>query len=84
MSEEKKVQNSQPDKKKKKKAKGSGKIGKWFREMRSELKKVSRPTPTATVKNVGTVVLCVLVVGVFIWIFDAVIHAVIQALLNLF
>ena len=58
-------------------------IGKWFREMRSELKKVSWPTAKATLKNVGTVIACVLVVGVFIWVFDWVIHAVIQALLNL-
>ena len=30
--------------KKKKRAKGSGRIGKWFREMRSELKKIVWPT----------------------------------------
>ena len=59
-------------------------IGRWFREMRSELKKVSWPTGKATMKNVVTVILCVLVVGVVIWLFDWLIHAVIQALLNLF
>ena len=58
--------------------------GRWFREMRSELKKVSWPTGKATLKNVGTVILCVLIVGVVIWLFDWLIHAVIQALLNLF
>ena len=59
-------------------------IARWFREMRSELKKVSWPTGKATLKNVGTVILCVLIVGVVIWLFDWLIHAVIQALLNLF
>lgn len=59
-------------------------IGRWFREMRSELKKVSWPSAKTTLKNVGTVIACVIVVGVFIWVFDWLIHAVIQALLNLF
>ena len=36
---------------------------KWFREMRSELKKVVWPTASTTAKNTGTVLLCSLVVG---------------------
>ncbi len=56
----------------------------WFREMRSELKKVSWPSGKDTLKNIGTVITCVVVVGVFIWAFDWLTHAVIQALLNLF
>lgn len=56
----------------------------WLREMRSELKKVSWPTAKDTVRNMGTVIACVLVVGVFIWGFDWLTHAVVQALLNLF
>lgn len=59
-------------------------IGRWFREMKSELKKVSWPSAKTTMKHVATVILCVIVVGVFIWVFDWIIHAVIQALLNLF
>ena len=43
---------------------------KWFREMRSELKKVVWPTASTTAKNTGTVLLCSLVVGACIWIFD--------------
>jgi preprotein translocase subunit SecE len=72
-----------PAKKKDQKPGLGARISRWFREMRSELKKVSWPTAKATLKNVGTVIACVLVVGVFIWVFDWVIHAVIQALLNL-
>ena len=47
-----------------------GKVRKYFRELRSELKKVSWPTPKQVVKNTLIVVACVLVVGAFIWLFD--------------
>ena len=45
---------------------------KWFREMKSELKKVVWPTGKTTFKNTLTVLLCSACVGAFIWIFDAV------------
>ena len=45
-------------------------IGRWFREMRSELKKVQWPTVKQTLNQTGTVIVCVIVVGVFIWVFD--------------
>ena len=41
---------------------------KWFREMRSELKKVVWPNASTTAKNSGTVLLCSLVVGACIWL----------------
>ena len=66
-----------------KKAKGN-RIVRWFREMKSELKKVQWPTWKQVLKNTGIVILCVLVVGVFIWVFDALAHLIIQALMNLF
>lgn len=44
--------------------------GKWFREMKSELKKIVWPQPKKTMKDTGTVLLFSLVVGVCIWIFD--------------
>ena len=46
--------------------------GKWFREMKSELKKVVWPDGKTTMKNTATVLLCSLGVGVCIWLFDAV------------
>ena len=46
-----------------------GKVTRYFRELRSELKKVSWPTPKQVVKNTLIVVACVLVVGAFIWLF---------------
>ena len=45
-------------------------ICRYFRELKSELKKVVWPTLPQVLKNALIVVLCVLVVGVFIWVFD--------------
>lgn len=58
--------------------------GKWFREMRSELKKVVWPDGKTTAKNTGTVILCSLGVGVFIWVFDAVAVQAVNTLVGLF
>ena len=58
--------------------------GKWFREMRSELKKVVWPDGKTTGKNTGTVILCSLGVGVFIWVFDAVAVLAVNTLVGLF
>ena len=57
---------------------------KWFREMRSELKKVVWPNGKTTMKNTGTVLLCSLAVGVVIWIFDAVAVLAVNTLIGLF
>ena len=59
-------------------------IGKWFKEMRSELKKVQWPGAKSVGKNTLTVIICIVVVGVFIWVFDALATAVVDALLALF
>ena len=58
--------------------------GKWFREMRSELKKVVWTDGKTTAKNTGTVILCSLGVGVFIWVFDAVAVLAVNTLVGLF
>ena len=55
---------------------------KYFRELRSELKKVVWSTPQQVLKNALIVVGCVLVVGVFIWLFDFVAGIGIGALLG--
>ena len=44
--------------------------GAWFREMKSELKKVTWPNQKTVVKNTGTVLLCSLLIGACIWIAD--------------
>ena len=63
-------------------AKTWGNVCKYFRELRSELKKVVWPTAQQVLKNALIVVGCVLVVGVFIWLFDFVAGIGIGALLG--
>jgi preprotein translocase subunit SecE len=52
--------------------------------MKSELKKVVWPTKQQVLQNTLVVLACVLVVGVFIWIFDAVSNLLVQWLIGLF
>ena len=59
-------------------------VARWFREMKSELKKVVWPTPKQTVNNTVIVIVCVIVVGIFIWVFDALASGIIAALIDLF
>ena len=42
-------------------------VGKWFREMKSELKKVVWPTPKALVKNSAVSVVFMLVSALVLW-----------------
>ena len=58
--------------------------GLWFREMRSELKKVVWPNKKTVLKNTGTVLLCSLVIGACIWIFDFVAVSAVDLILNVF
>ena len=60
-----------------------GRVRKYFRELRSELKKVVWPTPKQVAKNTLVVIACVLVVGVFIWLFDLAFQTGISALIGL-
>ena len=60
-----------------------GRICRYFRELRSELKKVVWPTPKQVAKNTLIVIVCVLSVGVFIWLFDLVFQTAISALIGL-
>ena len=71
-------------KKKKKDAKKQGRIKRWFKDLRGELKKVTWPSAKDVVKNVGIVIACVLIVGVCIWVFDWLARAVVDALLKFF
>ena len=72
------------DAKKKKDAKKPNRVLRWFKDLKGELKKVTWPSVRDVIKNVGIVIACVLVVGVCIWVFDYLAHAVVGALLNLF
>ena len=59
-------------------------LGRFFRELKAELKKVAWPTRADTMKKTGVVILCVIVVGVIVWIFDGIASGVVNALLALF
>lgn len=93
MSENEKIDGMEPKAEKapkEKKAKAADKkpgffarLSKWFRELKSELKKVQWPSRKQTVNNTLVVIACVIVVGIFIWIFDALALAVVNALLHL-
>ena len=56
--------------------------GQWLREMKSELTKVVWPTRQTVAKNTGTVLLCSLLIGACIWIFDAVVINFFQMLIS--
>ena len=58
--------------------------GLWFREMKSELKKVVWPNKKTVTKNTGTVLLCSLVIGACIWIFDFVATSAVVLFLKAF
>lgn len=69
----------------KKKKPGIGqRFSRFLREMKSELKKVSWPTKNQTFKNTLIVIACVIIVGIFVWVFDAIASGLINALINLF
>lgn len=59
------------------------KVCKFFRETKSELKKVVYPTSKQVINNTLIVLLCVLIVGIFVWIFDGVSSFAVQGLISL-
>ena len=65
-------------------ARAWGAICRYLRELRSELKKVVWSTPQQVLKNTVIVLVCVLLVGIFIWVFDFVARFGIDALINAF
>ena len=84
-----KTSSDKADKSKKDKSKNAkpglfARIGRWLREMKSELKKVAWPTGKQTMNNTLVVIFCVIVVGIFIWIFDWAANGIISALISLF
>ncbi len=59
-----------------------GAVCRYFRELKSELKKVVWSTPKQVLKNTLIVIACVLVVGVFVWLFDFVASVSITSLID--
>ena len=59
-------------------------IGKWFRELKSQCPKIVWPTRQQTVNNTLVVIACVIIVGIFIWIIDILFGLGVQTLLSFF
>ena len=80
-----KADKAPKDKKSEKKSKPGvfARIGRWLRELKSELKKVQWPTTKQTANNTAIVIICVIIVGLFIWVFDFAAQAIIKFLLSL-
>ena len=86
MAENEKAVQAKKEKKTDKNAKPGffARAGKWFRDMKSELKKVQWPTRKQTINNTLIVIACVVVVGVFIALFDFVAGEAIRLLIGAF
>ena len=67
-----------------KKEKKASRIRRWLKDMKGEMKKITWPGGKDTLRNVLVVIVCVIIVGVCIWVFDLVAKLVVEALLNLF
>lgn len=52
-------------------------IAKWWRELKSELKKIVWPNRQTVMKNTGVVLMVIVVVGAAVWVMDAVFEYVI-------
>ena len=86
MAEEKKAapQQKVAVKKTDDKPKRMARIKKWFRDMKSELKKVSWPTPKQTAKSTGVALVVIVVCAIVLWGFDSAAQATVKALINIF
>ena len=58
-------------------------VGKWFREMKSELKKVIWPTPEVLAKNTAISVGVMIVSAIVLWGFDELAQMLVRALFTL-
>lgn len=58
-------------------------IAKWFREMKSELKKVVWPTAKQTVNNTAIALVVIVVCAIVIWGFDSLAAMGVNALISI-
>ena len=57
-------------------------LGKWFREMKSELKKVIWPTPKQTLNNTIVALVVMAISAVVIWGFDEIAQMIVKAVIS--
>ena len=58
-------------------------VAKWFREMKSELKKVVWPTPKQLLNNTVVSVVVMVASAIVLWGFDMLASGLVHALINL-
>ena len=78
-----KADKSKKDKSKNAKPSFFARIGRWLREMRSELKKVAWPTGKQTMNNTFIVIAFCAVVCLCIFLFDTIALKLLDALMSL-
>ncbi len=83
----KEINTSKPEKAKKEKknifARATKRTARWFREMKSELKKVVWPTGKQTLNNVIVAVVVMVLAGIVIWAFDQLAYLIVQSLISI-
>ena len=85
-SSDKKPAEKKSDKKSDKKDKKPSvfsRIAKYFRECKSEIKKIVWPTPKATFRNMGIVLVVLLVLGLFIYGLDTGLLALLKLVMDI-
>ena len=68
--------------KKAKAAKKPNKVLKFFRDLISETKKISWPSRKTVINNTIVVIVSILVIGIFIWVLDALLTFLLGLMLN--
>lgn len=58
-------------------------VAKWWREMKSELKKVIWPTPKQTVNNTVAALVVMVISAIVIWGFDEIAQLIVQAVITI-
>ena len=81
---DKKSSDKKPaEKKSEKKPSAFSKIAKYFRECKSEIKKIVWPAPKATFRNMGIVLVVLIVIGLFVWGLDTGLIALLKLVMDI-
>lgn len=78
-----KKSDKKSDKKSEKKPSAFSKIAKYFRECKSEIKKIVWPAPKATFRNMGIVLVVLIVIGLFVWGLDTGLIALLKLVMDI-
>lgn len=58
------------------------KVGKFFRDCKSEIKKIVWPTPRSVFKNMGVVLIVIVIIGLFVFGLDTGLYWLLQSFMN--